>query len=423
MCIATQCVASSHTSSDPHSTMLPLQEDVATIYSKAGCRYCDMAKELLADNDIDTNDVQLQDVKTLRHMLNLRVETLPAVLTFPQIFMGRKYVGGYEKLRDLLDEPLLQPNPMRFTPFPVQHHDIWHIYNQSLASFWVPQEVDFSKDRASWASLTDGERFFISRILAFFASSDGIVMENLDVNFAGEVQVPEARQVYAIQQAIEAVHANTYGLMLETIIEDDAERQQLFEAIRTIPSVQQKAEWALQYMDRSKSFAIRLLAFACVEGLLFSGSFCAIYYIKRRGLMPGLCVSNEFISRDEALHTTFAVLLFSKLKHKPDVATVHGLVGDAVRHEQRFITESLPCDLIGMNPRLMSQYIQYVADRLLQQLQYPRLYNVENPFDWMEAISLDDKGNFFERRTTQYQRSAVMTRKEDNAFAADDEDF
>lgn len=393
-----------------------MDSEEATVYTKQGCKFCEKAKALLKTHDIDYMCTELPNIHALRAALEGRVETLPSPLTFPQIFLGRRYIGGFHKLRDFLDEPLLRPNPLRYTPFPVQYHDIWNIYNQSLASFWVPQEVDFSKDRASWESLTDGERFFISRVLAFFASSDGIVMENLDNNFANEVQIPEARQVYAIQQAIEAVHSHTYGLMLETLIDDPTQRTELFEAIRTIPSVRAKAEWAIKYMDTSKSFAVRLLAFACVEGLLFSGSFCAIYYIKRRGLMPGLCVSNEFIARDEALHTTFAIMLFNKLKHIPDTPTVHEIVGDAVKHEKVFITESLPCRLIGMNSNLMSQYIEFVADRLLKQLHYPPLYNATNPFDWMEAISLDDKKNFFEGRVVSYQRAGVMTLKENDVF-------
>jgi ribonucleoside-diphosphate reductase subunit M2 len=393
----------------------------ATMFCKQGCVYCDRADELLAQKGIWCNKHELPDVKALQKILRDRVITVPRPLTFPQIFMDGKYVGGYEKLRDLLDEPLLQPNPMRFTPFPIQHHDMWEIYTTSLESFWLPTEIDLSKDRACWATLTPDERFFISRVLAFFASADGIVMENLDNNFAAEVQVPEARQVYAIQQAVEAVHSHTYGLLLDTYIQDQADKQNLFEAIRTIKSVKDKAEWAMQYMDQSKSFAVRLLAFACVEGLLFSGSFCAIYYLKKRGLMDGLCQTNEFIARDEALHTKFAVMLFNKLKHKPSQELVHRLVEDAVHHEQNFITESLSCDLIGMNKNLMGRYIEYVADRLLKQLGYEPLFNSENPFDWMEAISLDGKSNFFEKRNTAYGRIPLQDASQGDAFSRDDD--
>lgn len=393
------------------------------MYCKQGCTFCDKAETLLKEKGLWYRKHLLTDIASLREALSVRTDRLPDPLTFPQIFVDGKYIGGYENLRDLLVEPILQPNPLRFTPYPVQHHDIWQIYKLSIASFWVPQEVDLSKDRACWEKLTDDERFFISRILAFFASSDGIVMENLDTNFAAEVQIPEARQVYAIQQAIEAIHSDVYGLLLETYIQDPRQKQELFEAVQTIDSVRQKAEWAMRYMDRSKSFAIRLLAFACVEGLLFSGSFCAIYYLKKRGLMPGLCLSNEFISRDEALHTKFAIMLFNKLKYRPSTDVVHDLVSDAVRHEQRFITESLPCDMIGMNSRLMSQYIEYVADRLLRQLQYDTIYNVENPFDWMEAISLDGKTNFFEQRNSNYAKAGVMGKEGEEDFEMDDDDF
>lgn len=394
----------------------------AMMFCKQGCVYCDRATELLNEKGIWCYKREVKDVEELRSLLiSERVTTIPEPLSFPQVFVGGKYIGGYEKLRDHLDEPLLQPNPMRFTPFPVQHHDIWEVYTTSLESFWLPTEIDLSKDRACWETLTDDERFFISRILAFFASADGIVMENLDVNFAAEVQVPEARQVYAIQQAIEAVHSHTYGLLLNTYIQDQDTKQELFKAIQTIKSVRDKAEWAMRYMDRSKSFAVRLLAFACVEGLLFSGSFCAIYYLKKRGLMDGLCSSNEYIARDEAMHTRFAVMLFNKLKHRPSQQLVHELVADAVRHEQSFITESLPCDLIGMNSRLMSRYIEYVADRLLKQLEYETLFNVENPFDWMEAISLDGKSNFFERRNTAYGRVQLQEATNGDVFARDDD--
>ena len=396
----------------------------AQVWCKPGCRFCVAAEELLREKGYGVQHRVFGNVDELREALRERHLDEDAA-TFPQIFVDGAHVGGFEKLRDRVDEPILSPNALRFTPFPVRHFDVWEMYKKSLASFWLPQEIDLSKDRASWKKLTSDERFFISRVLAFFASSDGLVMENIDVNFANEVQLPEARQVYAMQQAIEAIHSHVYGLLLDTYVEDEAEKDNLFRAIQTVPSVRAKAEWAMKFMNTREPFAIRLLAFACVEGLLFSGSFCAIYYLKKRGVMPGLCLSNDFISRDEGLHTEFAIMLFNKLQHRPSTERVHAIVGEAVKHERTFITESLPCDMIGMNSRLMAQYIAFVADRLLAQLGYPAIYNATNPFDWMEAICLDSKVNFFESRSSNYARPNVMgsAKSHDDVWSTADDDF
>lgn len=342
----------------------------------------------------------------------------------PQAFMCTRHVGGWAKLRDAVDEPLLQANPLRYTPYPIQHDDLWRLYKQAVASFWTVEEIDFSRDRQDWAALTDGERHFISHVLAFFASSDGIVQENLMQNFCNEVQVPEARQFYACQVFIESVHSDAYGLLLDTYIEDPHEKLRLFQAIRTIPCVQKKADWALKWLDASRPFAQRLLAFICVEGILFSGSFCAIYWLKKRGLMPGLTFSNELIARDEGLHQQFGERLYvAHLNNRMDPDTAAAIVREAVEHELEFVTEALPVSLIGMNAELMADYVRYVADRIMLTLGYPALYNVkECVFGFMESISLQSKASFFESRVSSYQKAHVAQSEEDKKFAVD-EDF
>ena len=314
-------------------------------------------------------------------------------------------------------EPLLTPTDDRFVIFPIRHHDIWTKYKQHMAVFWTPEEIDLSKDMAHWEKLTNDERHFIKNILGFFAGSDGIVMENLATRFMREVQWPEAKFFYSCQNLLEAVHSETYSLLIETYITDSAEKQNLFNAVKTIPCVQKKADWALAWIDNAEaSFATRLLAFAVVEGIFFSGAFCAIFWLKQRGLMPGLTVSNEFIARDEGLHTEFACLLYSKLENKLDKKQAHKIVRDAVKIEKQFITKSLPCDLIGMNAELMKQYIEFVADRLLLQLGYPKAYSATNPFSFMERISLEGKDNFFEKRVTTYAKGSVGKDRADMTF-------
>lgn len=306
------------------------------------------------------------------------------------------------------DEMLDGGHSDRFSLFPIRHTDLWRFYKQAEASFWTAEEVDLSQDRKHWDSLTDDERHFISHVLAFFANSDGVVMENLAARFLFEVQSPEARAFYAFQIAIETIHSEMYGLLIDSYISDVDEKRRLFHAIDTVPCVRQKAEWAMRWIDSSRTFAERLVAFAAVEGIFFSGSFCAIFWLRKRGLMPGLTFSNELISRDEGLHCDFACHLYSKLVRPVDPATIREIIKDAVNIEKNFVCESLPVRLIGMNSDLMSQYIEFVADRLVLQLGCDRIYNSENPFDWMETISLQGKTNFFEKRVADYQRPGLM---------------
>lgn len=297
-------------------------------------------------------------------------------------------------------DPVLAPSTDRFTTFPIKYPDLWSLYKKSVASFWTAEEIDLGADITDWNKLTDNERHFIKMVLAFFAASDGIVMENINLNFGAEVQIPEARSFYAYQGFNEAVHGETYSLMIDKFAGD--EKDKLLRAIETVPTVKEKAEWAMKWIDPMAAFAQRLVAFMCVEGIFFSGSFCAIFWLKKRGLMPGLCFSNELISRDEGQHLEFAVALYHHLQSKTD--QVYKIIRGAVAIEKKFITEAIPCKLIGMDSEKMSQYIEYVADRLLKQLGYAPLWNSENPFDWMENISLEGKTNFFEKRVGDYSK-------------------
>ena len=318
-------------------------------------------------------------------------------------------------------EPLLRENPNRFSIFPIEHKDIWDMYKKQMSVFWIPEEVDLSKDITDWNDkLNDNERYFIKHILAFFANSDGIVMENLMKNFSNEVEISEARFFYAAQNMIESVHSESYALMIDTYIHDKDEKIKLLHAIHNIPCVEKKAAWAMKWMDSTKcSFAHRVLAFSVVEGVHFSASFCAIFWLKKRGLMPGLCHSNLLISRDEGLHTEFACLLYSKIVNKLSVEEAHAIIKEAVEIEVEFIIESIPCNLIGMNSELMIEYIKFVADRHCIQLGYPKLYNAKNEFSWMEMISLGVKSNFFEARETEYSKANTLGKQEDKRFAMD----
>lgn len=314
-------------------------------------------------------------------------------------------------------EPILKESNERLVIFPIKYGDIWGLYKKALATFWTTEELDLSKDKEHWDKLEENEKFFIKNILAFFAASDGIVMENLVERFMSDIQIAEARSFYSYQLFNESIHSETYSLLIDTYITDEEEKHRLLTAIDTHPIVRKKAEWALNWIstknDCGKSnFAKRLIAFSIVEGIFFSGSFCAIYWLKKRGLMPGLTFSNELISRDEGLHTDFAVLLYSKLQNKLSEEEIINIMKEAVEIETNFITESLPCKLIGMNCDLMKQYIQFVADRLCNQLGYPKIWNVSNPFDFMELISLRPKSNFFEVRVGEYQKSGVLDKSE-----------
>ena len=319
------------------------------------------------------------------------------------------------------NEVLLRENKDRFVILPIKYPRVWEQYKKHEASFWTAEEIDLSSDLKDWAALNDGERHFISHVLAFFAASDGIVNENLAVNFMSEVQLPEARCFYGFQIMMENIHSETYALLIDTYIKDPQEKYRLFHAIDTVPAVKKKAEWALRWIDNG-NFAERLVAFAAVEGIFFSGSFCSIFWLKKRGLMPGLTFSNELISRDEGLHCEFACLLYSMLNEKLPEEQVVGIISDAVAIEKEFITEALPVALIGMNAKLMQQYIEFVADRWLGELGCKKIYNASNPFDFMEMISLEGKTNFFEKRVGDYQKSGVLSGKESQAFSVD-EDF
>ena len=300
-------------------------------------------------------------------------------------------------------EPLLTPDDKRFVMFPIKHDDIWKMYKTQIDCFWRAEEIDLTKDITHWETLSADEKYFISMILAFFAASDGIVLENLASRFMNDIQISEARAFYVFQIAMENIHSQNYSMLIESYIKNDEEKHKLFNAIEHFPCIKKKSDWAQKWIhDNRSSFATRLVAFACVEGIFFSGSFCSIFWLKKRGLMPGLTFSNELISRDEALHCEFAVLLYSKLVKKLSKAKIHEIIKDAVDIESEFICDALPCRLIGMNSDMMTQYIKYVADRLSVQLGYDKIYNVTNPFSFMEMISLESKTNFFEKRTDAY---------------------
>lgn len=325
---------------------------------------------------------------------------------------------------ELLDEPLLADNPNRFVLLPIKYPQVWEMYKKAEASFWTAEELDLASDLKDWSlKLSDNDRHFIKNVLAFFAASDGIVNENLAMNFANEIQIPEARCFYGFQIAIENIHSEVYSLLIDTYITDRSEKGKLFRALETIPVVRKKADWAFKYTDPSVStFAERLIAFAAVEGIFFSGSFCAIFWLKKRGLMPGLTFSNELISRDEGLHCDFACLLYKMLKNSLPEARVRGIIEEAVEIECSFVTDSLPVELIGMNSTLMQEYIKFCADRLIRVLGLPAIYNAKNPFDWMDLISMQGKTNFFERRVGEYSKANVGVSAEQSNFSLD-EDF
>ncbi|KAJ1969423.1 Ribonucleotide-diphosphate reductase (RNR), small subunit [Dispira parvispora] len=337
----------------------------------------------------------------------------PVALNNDTLIRARPHIkddAELARIRQLeAEEPLLKANPGRFVLFPIKYHEIWQMYKKAEASFWTAEEVDLSKDMHDWERLNDNERHFIKHVLAFFAASDGIVNENLLERFSNEVQIAEARCFYGFQIMIENIHAEMYSLLIDTYIRDVKERDYLFQALDNIPCIRRKADWALRWIgDQRASFGERLVAFAAVEGIFFSGSFASIFWLKKRGLMAGLTFSNELISRDEGLHTDFACLLFSHLRNKPSQEVVKAIIVEAVAIEQDFLSDALPVSLIGMNATLMKQYIEFVADRLLVALGCPKHYRSENPFDFMDLISLQGKTNFFEKRVSDYQKAGVM---------------
>ena len=324
---------------------------------------------------------------------------------------------SYPEISKTLDsnEPILKENKSRFVLFPIQYHNIYELYKKAESTFWTANEIDLSKDSAQWDSLNENEKYFIKNIIGFFAGSDGIIMENLAVRFLNEIQIPEARAFYSYQIFNESIHSETYSLLIDTYIKDKEEKLKIFNSIENIPCVAKKAAWAYKWIENKEvNFATRLLSFAIVEGVFFSGSFCAIYWIKKRGLMPGLTFSNELISRDEGLHCEFACLLYSMIKNRVPQQIVNKIFEEAVAIEKEFITDSIPCAMIGMNATMMQQYIEFVADRLLLQLGYDKIWKTENPFEFMELISLRPKSNFFEVRVGEYTKSTIS--EESNNF-------
>ena len=373
-----------------------------TVYTKKEqhCPYCEKVLQFLDDRQEPYIEYKVTSEELQKVCKDLKIRKL----TFPQVFRDGQHIGTYESTVETVSEPILQKST-NYTLFPIEHHDVFDLYRKAVASFWVTEEIDLSKDLFDWDRMTADERHFIGHVLAFFAGSDGIVNENLATRFYNEVGIQEAKSFYAYQIYNESIHSHTYSLLIDTYIKDAREKDNLFNAIYTIPSVQKKAEWCQAWiLDTSQPFSKRLIAFALVEGVFFSGSFCAIFWLKKRGIMPGLSFSNELISRDEGLHQDHAVMLFHKLEHKPSQETVHEMFRDAVAHEIEFICESIPCRLIGMNSDSMSCYIRYVANRLLLQLGYAKIWNVENPFPFMETIALEGKTNFFERKVGEYQK-------------------
>tara|TARA_B100001996_G_scaffold56080_2_gene39726 strand:- start:1223 stop:2386 length:1164 start_codon:yes stop_codon:yes gene_type:complete len=383
------------------------------ILSKEGCQYCDLTVDLCKEYKLENKKIIVD-----RDELKRRCGAQASV--YPQIFINDELIGTYFDFQDYLEEaePMLLPTLDRFTVFPIEHEHLWAMYKKAQMSNWTAEEIDFSKDMDDWVNLSDNEQHFIKYILAFFAGSDGIVFENLNDNFASEVQYTEARSFYAYQEHNEMVHGETYSKLIDKYIKSSSEKKQLFEAIQTIPCIENKAKWAMKWFNKDRSFAERLFAFACVEGIFFSGSFCAIFWLKKRGLLPGLCFSNELISRDEGLHLEFAIELFKMLKHKPNKSVIEEIVKDAVSIEKNFIIDALPCSLIGMNSEKMSEYIEYVADRLLKQSGHDKIWGTKNPFDFMENISLDGKTNFFEKRVGDYGKI-----DEDSTSIEFDEEF
>ena len=319
-------------------------------------------------------------------------------------------------------EPILAENPNRFVLLPIKYPKIWEWYKKAEASFWTAEEIDLVQDLVDWETkLNDNERHFIKHVLAFFAASDGIVNENLVLNFMREIQIPEARCFYGFQIAIENIHSEVYSLLIDTYIKDPKEKDFLFHALQNLDCVSKKGNWAIRWIENAPTFAHRLIAFAAVEGIFFSGSFCSIFWLKKRGLMPGLSFSNELISRDEGMHCDFACLLYSMLNQKPDPKEVEAIITEAVVFEKEFITDALPVSLIGMNAELMGQYIEYCADRLLLSLGNPKVYGTANPFPWMDMISIQGKTNFFEKRVGDYQKAGVMAKREEQVFSTDAE--
>lgn len=402
---------------------------VLTLYSKKGCTLCEDAMLFVETNNIEVVTLYVKSLFEVvcKHINDINEDDKNYMngSSFPVFYdPTKKKFFDFYKFKLSYGEPILLQNISRYVLFPIKHEKLWNMYEKSVASFWTVNEIDFSRDEHDYENLlNENERFFINNILAFFAASDGIVNENLACNFSDEVQLSEARAFYSYQQFNETIHSHTYSLMIDRYVKDSHEKNKLFDGIQTIPAVKKKSQWALKWINKANCpcFAKRLIGFACVEGIMFSGSFCAIFWLKKRGLMPGLSFSNELISRDEGTHQDFAVLLYAMLTNKLTQLEVESIVNEAVEHEKEFIKDAIPCRLVGMNDELMSTYIEFVADRLLLQLGYSKIYNVSNPFDFMETISLTGKTNFFERRVGEYAKAGMLVDESRQCFAIDDD--
>jgi ribonucleoside-diphosphate reductase beta chain len=400
---------------------------VLFFYKKKDCYLCEEATQFIIINNINNvNEIYVNNFFEVysKHKDHINEEDM-YVSSFPVFYDStKKMFMDFENMKISFGEPMLLENTNRYVLFPIRYPLLWNMYEKSVASFWTVNEIDFSRDEHDYDNvLNKDERFFINHILAFFAASDGIVNENLARNFSDEVQLSEARAFYSYQQFNETIHSHNYSLMIDRYVKDSEEKKKLFDGVHTIPAVTKKSQWALKWVNKSRCpcFAKRLIGFVCVEGIMFSGSFCAIFWLKKRGLMPGLSFSNELISRDEGNHQDFAVLLYSLLTNKLSQLEVQSIVGEAVDHEKEFIKDAIPCRLVGMNDGLMSTYIEYVADRLLLQLGYMKMYDVKNPFDFMETISLSGKTNFFERRVGEYAKAGMLIDESRQCFAIDDD--
>ena len=394
------------------------------VYSKtSGCEYCDRAKELLDARGLAYETRSFDTIQELKDAIQHVTPT--TIRSFPVIFRDGVHVGGYVNLRDMLDEPILSQDNERLAAFPIEYPVIYDLYKRHVASFWTSDEISLTDDVTGFESLTSDERRFVLHVLAFFSQADGIVLKNIDLNFSNDVTLFESKLFYAIQSFMEAEHAITYSQLIDSLVTDSAERMQLLDAIAHIPAVRDKAEWASRWLDRSRSFAERLVAFACVEGILFSGSFCAIFWLKTRVSMPGLSLSNQFIARDEKMHVDHAIALFHQLKHKPGRGVVMSIVTEAVENEIKFISDAIPNGLVGMNSELMTTYIKFVADQLMLDLGFAPIYGCRCPFSFMQTLGLEGKTNFFESRASEYSRAGVgpVVAEPDGSGTSDDDDF
>lgn len=402
---------------------------VLIIYTKNGCKNCEILKNVL--NKVGNYEISIENVGSLEHVRKTYEdfdEQFDSINEFPvSINTGGNendapIILNFSDSMKMYGEVILDPRNNKYTLFPIVYDSIYEQAKKARAVFWQPEEIDFSKDYSDLTKLNNQETHFIFHILAFFAASDALVLENLECNFSQEIQIQEILHALAIQKGIEAIHSETYSILLDTYVKDQMQKTQLFSALEKIKTIKDKALWVKKFTNQNtQPFAKRLLAFICVEGIMFSGSFCAIYWLKDRSLLPGLTFSNELISRDEGLHTNMGISIYNMLKHKLKYNDVKEVITSAVNHEKEFITEAIPCSLIGMNSKLMCQYIEYVADRTIIQLGYPKIYNSECPFEFMEKISLSGKTNFFEKRVGEYSKAGVMVSQQEQCFKLDEE--